>query len=496
MSVEAHIFASLAQLLTERMLNGLVDGVVLAALAWLGLKAAGKWSAGARFGVWYAVLLGAVGLPWIGLAGAVSGGGVIGTQRSVFQRSVVQRSVLLIPGSWGFYLFVIWAVVASALLGRIALGICQLRRLRKGSVRLDVGTLEPELRNLLTQSCSRNVTLYVSETQRVPVATGFFKPMIVIPAWALRELSTDQLKVTLLHEAAHLSRWDDWTNLAQKILRAIFFFHPVVWWVEGKLALEREMACDALVVAATANPRAYAECLVALAEKSLGRRAFALAQAAVSRVRHTSLRIQSILQGSHPQSVRTRKPMIALAAALTSVLLLSTGRLPRLVAFGGGSGSGVSWQATNLAAVRPAPQLASLLPGRNSPSALKGVSGEVGREVRGAALRSMLAPIGHVAVRQARSAAVSRAEVGSAIPVTHEALTVPPRPNASLQNVSFFPVFPVFPVAATETVFVVMQEQQIDAAGDRVVRINVYHLTVFYPGIDARSSAVSLSKSI
>ena len=468
MPVDAHILAGLAQFFTERMLNGLVDGVVLAAVAWLGLKAAGKWSAGARFGVWYAVLLGAVGLPWIGLVGAVGGDGVISTQ----------RSVLLIPGSWGFYLFAMWAVVASALLGRVALGIWQLRRLRKGSVRLDVVSLDPALRNLLDQSCSRKISLYVSETQRVPVAAGFFRPMIVIPAWALRELSTEQLKVTLLHEAAHLSRWDDWTNFAQKILRAIFFFHPVVWWVEGKLALEREMACDARVVAATANPRAYAECLVALAEKSVGRRALAFAQAAVSRARHTSLRIQSILRGRHPESARPRKPAIALAVALTAVFLLSADRMPRLIAFGDGSGSGSS-QAANLAAMKPAPQLASLLPSATAHSALQRVR------------RTASAPPEHVAVPQAASAAVSLADADSDLPVNHEAkLTVPPMQNSAPQEVSFFPV------AATETVFVVMQDQQIDAAGDRVVRINVYHLTVFYPGIDPRSRAVSLSKSI
>ena len=110
-----------------------------------------------------------------------------------------------------------------------------------------------------------------------------------------QELSVEELKVVLLHEAAHLQRWDDWTNLTQKVFRAVFFFHPVVWWLEGKLALEREMACDDLVVATTSSPRAYAECLVALAEKSFGRRNLALAQAAVSRVRHTSLRIRQIL---------------------------------------------------------------------------------------------------------------------------------------------------------------------------------------------------------
>jgi len=46
--------------------------------------------------------------------------------------------------------------------------------------------------------------------------------MIVIPEWAVRDLSVEKLRVVLLHEAAHLKRWDDWTNLAQRSARGVF----------------------------------------------------------------------------------------------------------------------------------------------------------------------------------------------------------------------------------------------------------------------------------
>jgi len=85
----------------------------------------------------------------------------------------------------------------------------------------------------------------------------------------LRELSPEELRVVLLHEFAHLRRWDDWTNLLQKLVRTIFFFHPAVWWIERRLSLEREMACDEAVLAETENPQAYAECLVSLQRKAL-----------------------------------------------------------------------------------------------------------------------------------------------------------------------------------------------------------------------------------
>ena len=78
-------------------------------------------------------------------------------------------------------------------------------------------------------------------------------PMIVLPKWTLGELSTSELNSILIHELAHIERRDDWTNLAQRILRALFFFHPAVWWVERQLSLEREMACDDVVLARTAN---------------------------------------------------------------------------------------------------------------------------------------------------------------------------------------------------------------------------------------------------
>ena len=114
---------------------------------------------------------------------------------------------------------------------------------------------------------SNGVTIATSEDMRVPAAIGFWKRTIVLPAWALRELPANDLNVVLLHELAHLRRWDAWTNLIQKIVRSIFFFHPAVWWIENRLSVEREMACDDAVLEQTANPHGYATCLVSLLEK-------------------------------------------------------------------------------------------------------------------------------------------------------------------------------------------------------------------------------------
>ena len=120
--------------------------------------------------------------------------------------------------------------------------------------------------------------------------------MVVFPTWALSEIPTAELNAILLHELAHLRRYDDWTNLAQKLVKAILFFHPAVWFIESRLTLEREMACDDAVLAASYSPRAYAESLVGLAEKSFLRRGIQLAQAAVSHVQQLKLRLAEILR--------------------------------------------------------------------------------------------------------------------------------------------------------------------------------------------------------
>ena len=242
------------------------------------------------------------------------------------------------PASWALYIFGGWLMMAVAGLIRVAAGFWHLRQLRKTCVRIDSASLDPLLRKTLQEFDSpRSMEVCVSDSLRVPTAIGFVRPLVVIPAWAMQELSATELNTILLHELAHLRRWDDWTNLVQKILGALLFFHPAVWWIEKKLTLEREMACDDLVLAGTDSPRAYAECLVSLAEKSLLRRGLALAQAAVGRMRHMSLRVAQILDEKRPGATRVWRPAPALLAGISLAVVMIFSGTPRLVSFDSGS---------------------------------------------------------------------------------------------------------------------------------------------------------------
>jgi hypothetical protein len=138
-----------------------------------------------------------------------------------------------------------------------------------------------------------------------------------------------------MHELAHLQRWDDWTNLAQKLVMAALFFHPGIWWIERKLSLDREMACDDTVLAQTASPRSYAQCLARVAEKSFLRRQMALAQAAVDRMKQLSQRVTRILDESRPHTTRLWKPAVPVVLAVAVLCAVWTSQAPQLVRLAG-----------------------------------------------------------------------------------------------------------------------------------------------------------------
>lgn len=316
---------SLAQISAERVLNCTAEGLGIALLTCILLRVIGRQNSGTRFAVWFTALLGIAALPLFGILASR------GTELN-------NRSEITMPASWALYIFAGWLLIAAAGLVRVGVGFWHLHRLRKSCVPIDIATLDPLLRKTVEEFDSpRPAAVCVSEQLQVPTAIGFVRPLVVIPSWTMQEVSATELNAILLHELAHLRRWDDWTNLIQKILGALFFFHPAVWWIEKKLALEREMACDDLVLAKTASPRVYAECLVSLAEKSFLRRGLALAQAAVHRLAHVSLRVSQILDVNRPSATRVWRPAPVLLTGVSLACLVAFSNRPRLVSFQDGS---------------------------------------------------------------------------------------------------------------------------------------------------------------
>ncbi len=256
-------------------------------------------------------------------------------------------SEIHLAAHWASYLFIAWAVIASIGLARLASGLWHLVELRRSCTAVNAAEIDPlistttETLNAERSFGSRHVTLATSDRVRVPSALGLWKPVIVLPAWALAELPASELSIILRHEFAHLRRWDDWTNLVQKIVRAVFFFHPAVWWIESRLSVEREMACDDIVVAETDNPMGYASCLVNLLERSLAQRGWMMAQAMVHRAREASERVAQILDKNRPAGRGISKPALGLVGTFTALCVVMLPATPQFVAFDRGVETGV-----------------------------------------------------------------------------------------------------------------------------------------------------------
>jgi beta-lactamase regulating signal transducer with metallopeptidase domain len=318
---------SFAEMFASRMLNSVVEGMLIALTGWGLMRAMKGRSSSTRFAILFASLATVVMLPVFDGVGA-------GATSST-------HSLLRLPGFVAADLFMVWAAIASIGLARIAFGFFQLRQLRRSCVTLNRAELDPLLTTTLSKiTRGRSVELCVSDRVHVPTAMGFVTPAIVIPRWALSELTTTELNAVLLHEIAHLRRWDDWTNLAQRIVSALLFFHPAVWWIGRGLAREREMACDDFVLASTSDHRGYAQCLVCVAEKSFLRRGLALAQALAERVHLTTQRVARILgavqpRGERSMATRIWKPALGVAVSFSAVCLISLPHTPNLVAFDG-----------------------------------------------------------------------------------------------------------------------------------------------------------------
>lgn len=307
--------------IAAQTLNAIPAGLAIAAVAWFGLKVFSKQGSGVRFAVWFLVLVGIAALPFVPSL-QISGEPV----------GALHTGVIL-PASWAIIAVGIWSAILGIAALRLFVGMWNLGRLKREASAVEISELPLEAQSIVSEfQQARPIRLLSSERVRVPTAIGFFRPAVLLPTWAL-ELPEQDLTAVLLHEFAHLRRRDDWTNLAQKLLGAVFFFHPAVWFVQRRLELEREMACDEMVLAKTGNSRAYAECLVSLAERSVARRSLAMAQSLIGHAKSTAVRLRRILDRNHDSASRSHAGAMTFASATVLLCVGLAGSTPRLISF-------------------------------------------------------------------------------------------------------------------------------------------------------------------
>ena len=437
-----------AHLVTLRVVESLVEGTLIALFA--GVIIRSRQNSGSRFAVWFSSLVAIAALPLIA-------GGWLWAAAPASATS----PAVTVPDSWTFYLFATWAVITTWLLVGVGRSLLHLRTIRKSCVEIDPAAVGATLRDTVRQHRGkRDVALCTSSVVKVPTALGLLKPAVVIPDWLIKELSPEELNQILLHELAHLRRWDDWTNLAQQVIKAVFFFHPAVWWIEKKVALEREMACDDAVLAETASPRSYAECLTRLAEKSFVQRSAALAQAALGRVRQISVRVRRILD---PQ--RSFVPTGSLKPAVSLIALFAMGcgvwsvRASRLIGFE----DGTQVQARTASSPQYEQESASGFGVKAIPAVVRS------SQIPGITQAKL--KLHPSATKQSNCSAKTQARPARPAPRPEQLV------HAAKATITSVPV--------TETVFVVIEDNGPNSAGASGYQIQMWRLTVFHTFVNS-----------
>jgi beta-lactamase regulating signal transducer with metallopeptidase domain len=222
-----------------------------------------------------------------------------------------------------------WAITSGLMMLRLGVAFLFMRR------RQACAPAVPEwlAARASTWCPGRRVHVALSDDIQVPMATGPRRPTIVIPTAMLTVLSTGELEQVGLHEGAHLSRRDDYAILLQKVIEAVFVFHPVIRLICCQIELEREIACDDLVLAGGNGPNNYALCLTRVAELAAIARRPLVAATAIAGRSHLASRIAMLLDQSRNKGTRLLKVRLVVAMAGLAAVCWVSVRNPAAIAF-------------------------------------------------------------------------------------------------------------------------------------------------------------------
>jgi beta-lactamase regulating signal transducer with metallopeptidase domain len=311
------LLTEISRLMAQVFLAGIWQGIVLAAAVALCLRLYPRVSAAARFAIWSFAFALALITPLLHLH-------FYSVHSAVASATGVHLSAV-----WGYSIAGIWAVLMAV--RGIQLGMHAGRLLRiwlRATPVQGEGAIVKAL-----QDSRRPVELCTSSDVDSPSVIGFWSARLLIPEWLFAKLTPEDLLQVVLHELEHLRRRDDWSNLMQKVGLVLFPINPALFWMDRQLTLERELACDAGVVASTAAPFGYASCLTRLAEHRLHYRSLALSLSAWSRQSELTRRVHCLLKPAHRLSPVQTKVVTALLGLVLAACGLEMARAPRLVSF-------------------------------------------------------------------------------------------------------------------------------------------------------------------
>jgi bla regulator protein blaR1 len=246
---------------------------------------------------------------------------------------------------------------------RVYAGIRRASPLRKGP---EIGML----RALQLHYGMRSRIELVSCADRLePGVFGFRRPVVFLPAGISEHLTPAQLKAILAHELFHVRCRHTVVAAAHTLVEAIFWFHPLVWWVGARMVNERERACDEEVLRLGNERLVYAESILTVCRLYLASPAASVAGVASSNLRQ---RIEEIMADRSRHSLSFAKKLLLAAAgtaAIAAPILIGLVNTPQIRAQQPAQTSPPALPSPPSPGAPPPPQIRTQHPETQQPSA-------------------------------------------------------------------------------------------------------------------------------
>jgi TonB family protein len=310
-------------MIAAALLNGLWQGALVYALAWLVLRFVPTRNATTRYAIWFVALVALAAIPVVTLL-SNAGAHLLAALQSTaahdgtFRFSLVPAEVApaahwfgsattLLSPAVAMWICGLWAAGTSIQLSRLGLSFVRIARIRSGATPL---------------SGYRSDVL-VSKDVEIPIVAGIAAPAVVVPAALARTLDPKDLERVIEHERAHLRRNDVVGNAVQRVMEAVLFFNPWTYLIGRQLIAEREAACDDWVVNNAGEARDYAACLAAVAQRVRRPAAPLVAPSAFGSRHALVIRIERLMKGNSPAQLHLNYYAVAASAATFVALTLA-----------------------------------------------------------------------------------------------------------------------------------------------------------------------------
>jgi beta-lactamase regulating signal transducer with metallopeptidase domain len=327
--------AALAELLPTTagmgwLLSASSKAALLLAMSWLGAVLLRRGTAAARHQIWALGVAGALLLPLLCRVlpslPLPQGIPAIGADGSLLATAVVVTGGLTTSAepSWPSWLAITWAAGALLVSLRFLRGHLAARRLSRAAEPAHAEAwLSARREAQASLAMTGDVGLGRSEAIKSPMTIGVLRPRVLLPA-AADGWSPQRLRAVLVHELGHVRRHDTLIQLGAQLACALYWWNPLAWLAAARLRVEREHACDDLVLGAGIRPSSYAADLLEVARGISPDEAAHAGAICMVDLSWTEARLRRILDAAAPRGpLATRFRLASRGAMLGFVVTLA-----------------------------------------------------------------------------------------------------------------------------------------------------------------------------